>query len=142
MENENIEATEEVAVVEKVVTPAQEKKFTQADLDKVVRDRLKRENESFKTTQTNFEAEIESLKSHIGSYEEEFSKLIAPKLDAIPEEFKELVEKLPLLEKIAFINKLETKKVDTTNKLRLPKTPTENPNVFSGNKQPAIRRIL
>lgn len=132
----NIETAEE-----KVETPVQEKRFTQAEVDKILKDRLKRESESFKSKEDSFSAEIESLKGNLGQYEEEFGKFIAPKLATIPEEFKELVDKLPILEKIAFLNKMESKKSENTTKFKIPQTPnveSETPK----SQQPSVRRII
>ena len=137
--DENIE-NNDVTPVEKVETPV-EKRFTQADVDKIVKDRLKREGENFKSKEDSYSSEIESLKGNLGKYEEEFAKYIEPKLQTIPEEFKELVDKLPILEKIAFLNKMDSKKQDNTSKFRIPSTPSIE-NETPKSKQPSVRRII
>lgn len=116
---ENVESTGET-----VVTPA-EKKFTQAELDKIVKERLEREKNSFKAQKDSYETDKSNLQASIDSYESKLKELIQPSLENIPEEYKELVEKLPLLEQVAFINKLSGK--DTKESKRfIPRTPTSS----------------
>lgn len=107
---------------EKVVTPAQEKRFTQADIDKIVTDRLAREKSVFKTQKESLESEKTSLQTSVEAYEAKLKEMLTPQLDAIPEEYKELVEKLSLLEQVAFIAKLSGKQSNSDKKL-IPSTP-------------------
>jgi hypothetical protein len=119
----------------KVESPAPEKRFTQAEMDKVVRDRLARESASNKTLKEAWETEKTNLSTSIDAYEKQLKEMVKPQLESIPEEYKELVEKLPLLEQVAFIAKL-TGKQNTTERKFIPKSPKGSESEKTSSQRP------
>lgn len=111
---------EEGTVTEQVKT---EKTFTQEEVNKVVAERLKREKEQAKKQVEDVSSEKLQLEEIIKGYEERFEKLLAPQLADIPDEFKPLVDKLTVLEKLEWLASRNTSKTD---KKGVPVTPKKS----------------
>ena len=92
-------------------TPA-EKMFSQKEVDQIVQTRLAKEKLTLKRERETFDAEKAGITSSLELYESKLKELIAPQLETIPDEYKELVEKLPLLEQVEWLNK-KSKSVST-----------------------------
>jgi len=113
--------------VEEVTTETLEKTktFTQAELDKIVSERLSREKTVAKKTIDDLAGEKGNLETMLAKYEEEFKKVIEPQLESVPEEYRVLIDKLPLLEKLEFISNL-AKKNNEGGKRQIPQTPAKS----------------
>lgn len=114
--------TNENTTGEKPGNTAKEKVFTQKEVDKIVQDRLNREKLTHKNEKDTIESEKTSLKETSDKYEAKLKELLAPELEGIDESYKELVEKLPLLEQVEFINKLNSKNKTNPDKKFINKT--------------------
>lgn len=114
MENENLNTvdettTDESTVKEQVKT---EKTFSQIEVDKIVAERLSREKQSSKKIK-------EDADTRIKSYEEIITKFVEKEKSAVPESYRGLLEKLPLLEQYAFLTDSKNK----VQKVTVPQTP-------------------
>ena len=120
-----------------------EKLFKQADVDRILQERLNREKQTHKTEKDSWESEKTTYKTSLEKYEEKLKALIAPTiLNDVPEEFRELIEKLPLLEQVEWISK-HAGNDKQSNKKFIPRTNGENKDEdFKNNTQPKIDFVV
>ena len=121
-----------------------EKLFKQADVDRILQERLNREKQTHKTDKDSWESEKTTYKTSLEKYEEKLKALIAPTiLNDVPEEFRELIEKLPLLEQVEWISKHASGDGKQSNKKFIPRTNGENKDEdFKNNTQPKIDFVV
>jgi hypothetical protein len=90
------------------------KTFTQADIDRVVKERLDREKSASKAKLDALTAELETYKVSATKYEESITKMIADASRDLPEPLKALFDKLSVEDKLEWLEQnaksLPTKK--------------------------------
>jgi len=120
---------------EDVVKP--ERIFKQAEVDKMIAERVRREKEQAKKLVEEHSSEKLSLETTIKSYEEQIEKFLSPQLEDIPDEFKPLISKLTVLEKIEWLASR-----NKTAKRTIPSTPKRSEVEQKPNPQNKTRRFI
>jgi hypothetical protein len=113
--------TEEITVpdTEVPVTPTAEvvkteKTYTDADVQRLISERVNREKLSFKHQTEEFTQRETGYKETIESYEKIINKSIEAQLADFPEPVKKLLAKLSIVDKLEFLS-------DPTNKVEKPR---------------------
>jgi hypothetical protein len=133
MENENLENAEGTENLtdekpENNKKDNQEKVFKQADLDRIVKERVDREKSAYKTLKDSYDTSVNDYKSQIESYENVIKGFVESAKKDLPENYKSLLEKLPILEQYEFLSKEENQ----VSKKTIPMTPKGD----EGNEKP------
>ena len=115
------DVTEDISTAD-VVKP--EKKYTDEDVQRMVRERIAREKDASKKALEDATNAKTSLEQTLAKYEEILAKQVEAKAGSLPEVYKKLFDKLSLTEKIEFLAELSEDKQET--KTQFPKTPTSN----------------
>lgn len=138
MTETNIDAEVTEPTVETPVTKSEEKRFTQSELDRVIKDRVAREQANFKKSIESYTQEKEELNNLVKSYEHTLEKLLTPQMEQVPAEFRSLLDKLPTLEKLEWLaSNIPTK----AEKRKIPSSPAgEQPE--TGAKVKQIKKFL
>jgi hypothetical protein len=108
---EEIIAEEITPTVETPVKKIEEGKFVQADIDRIVKERLSREHAIAKKVSDEANAQIVSLNQAIESYEKTLNELLEPQMADIPDAYKALLNKLSPLEKLEWLSKNPNEKM-------------------------------
>lgn len=116
-ENTNTETTSEEGTVEEQVKT--DKTFTQKDVDTAIANRLSREKLASKKIKEDAENLVTDMNERISSYEEILKGVIEKEKAGVPEQYKKLLEKLPLLEQFEFLSDPKNK----VEKVTVPITP-------------------
>ena len=95
-------------------------KYSDEEVQKIVKDRVAREKDASTKLAKQLEEEKTSLQTLIESYESILQEVINQKMGDVPDEYKELLSKLGIMEQLEFINKSEKK---LTAKKIIPSTP-------------------
>jgi len=82
-----------------------DKGFTQAQVDKIVRERLQRQKKEHDRLLAQMQEEMESKSSLLTTYEEQLNAMIQSQLGDVPEAMKELFDKLSITEKLEYLSK-------------------------------------
>ena len=89
-------------------------KFTQADLDRIVKDRLDRERAASKAKLDALQAELEGYKASSETYQASIDKMIAERAKDLPQAVLSIFDKLTTADKLAWLEEnadaLPTKK--------------------------------
>ena len=96
-----------------------EKIFTQKELDEIITKRLAREKTSVGAVSKQFEQEIEGLTQQVENYQKIINQMLAKELDSFDPAVKELLDKLSVEDKIAWI----AKNKDGAQRRTIPLTP-------------------
>jgi len=133
---EDVEETEEESTAENAgkKTTKDSKLFTQADMDRVVKDRLAREKKENSKLSESWESEKAELTSQIESYEKIVKGIVDAKKSDIPENFRKLFDKLSIQEQFDWLN-------DPANKLADKKTIPTTPNASDSSKEQSIKPV-
>jgi hypothetical protein len=109
--------TENTTVAEQVKDT--EKVFKQADVDRIVKERLDREKASSKKIKEDADNSVKDYEEKLTSYEEIIKSVVEREKSSIQENYKALLEKLPLIDQYNFL-------IDPKNKVEkvtIPETP-------------------
>jgi hypothetical protein len=120
VESENEEVTDSTAETTGKKTTESQKTFTQADLDRVVKERLNREKKETQKLSESWETEKNELTTQLESYEKIIKSIIDAKKSDIPENFRKLLNKLSINEQFDWLNDPANKMAD---KKPIPITP-------------------
>jgi hypothetical protein len=98
----------------------QEKVFKQADVDKIVSERVSREKTSYKTLKEEFDSYKADYEEKISTYENVLKGFVETAKQDIPENFRVLFDKLSVIEQYQFLtddkNKIAKKTIPVTPK--------------------------
>jgi hypothetical protein len=133
MTDQNIETTEtnEEVKDEKVVTPETKqvapKTFEQAEVDKIVKNRVASKNQEITSLKTTYEATITEKDTQIETLEKALSGMIASMTDGLSEGEKKLLAKLSVFDQLEYINEtVKTEKKSNAKIIPTPKPTGEN----------------
>jgi hypothetical protein len=100
------------------------KMFTQSELDEIITKRLQREKNSVVSVTKQFETEIDGLTKQIESYQTIINSMLADEIKGFDESIQELLSKLSVEEKIAWLAKHK----DGVQRKSIPVTPKPGDN--------------
>lgn len=104
-----------------------EKKFSQAEVNKIVKERLAKEQRKLKDLEDSFTGYKESTESELTKYKETFEKELAKRKKELPESIKTLLEKLDPIEQMEWLSNSENL-VMIAPKKKIPTTPVGDDN--------------
>ena len=111
------------STVESPVKNDTEKLFTQEDLNKLVSERIKREQANSRKDKEDFDNKLKSLSETLSGYEEALNKLLEEVENELDPSVKKLLDKLSPLEKLEWLGE---RKGEKTVKKPIPQS--EKPN--------------
>ena len=137
-ENENVNTEGEESEGE---TPekkiADDKRFTQDEVNRMIQTRLKKERDSSTGLQKGWESEKTNLSEQLDSYEKIINSFLETQKTALTEREKKFFEKLSLVDQVEFLSE----SLKEVNKKEFPR----NPVVGSGENQvsrPVTKKFL
>lgn len=116
LEGEGIESVE--GEIPEKKTTADEKKFSQKELDTLIQSRLKREKDALSTASKNWDSEKEEYLSKLDTLEKITTELLEEAKQNLSEGEKILLGKLSVLDQIEYLQG-----VDKKNRKTIPTTP-------------------
>jgi hypothetical protein len=127
---EKTDVVEDKSKPETVLIP-EEKKFTQAELNSTVQNRVKREKDALTAAQSQWTAKEEEYAKQIETYEKVLANYVKAEMDGLTDLESKAISRLPVLEQIELLS--EAKK---TNKSNMPITPKakQNSNIVPNKK--------
>jgi hypothetical protein len=115
------------STVESPVKNDTEKLFSQEDLNKLVSERVKREQANSRKDKEDFDNKLKSLSETLSGYEEALNKLLEEVENELDPSVKKLLDKLSPLERLEWLGE---RKGDKGGKKPIPQT--EKPNTGEG----------
>ena len=122
MDIENTEVEVDGASVDETAEVVKtEKTFTQADIDKAVRERLAREKTTQKAMSEGWTAKETEYQSQLAAYETIIKATVETRMANVPEPVKKLLSKLSILEQWEYLT--DESNFQTDNRPHIPSTP-------------------
>jgi len=104
-----------------------EKVFKQADVDRIVKERLDREKASSKKIKEDADSMVKDSEEKITAYEEVIKGVVEGKKSNIPETYRPLLDGLSLIEQYKFL----TDEKNIVKREKVPETPKSDGNTES-----------
>lgn len=120
--------TEEVDNQDKATTAEDEvESLSQGAIDQIVKRRLSRQKKEYEAIVEQLNRTIEEKEATLSQYEQQITAMVGERLVELPEPIKELVEKLPTPEKLAWLIKYaKSEDIQGFSKQQIPPTPQGN----------------
>jgi len=96
-----------------------EKVFKQADVDRIIKERLEREKVSSKKIKEDADLMVKDYEAKLETYEDVLKSFVEKEKNTIPENFRGLLAKLSLIEQYQFL----TDPKNLVEKQKIPETP-------------------
>ena len=118
---------------------ADEKKFSQKELDTHIQTRLKKEKDSQKVLTDTWETERKSYDEKIANYEKILQAVLDAKKEGLDEDVLELLNELDSFRQLEYLNKFSAK----AEKMKdMPLTPHSNPNIENSTTKKVITNFM
>lgn len=116
---------------------ADEKLFSQKELDTHIQSRVKREKDALTTAQKTWDEEKAAILKEKESLENSLKTFITSAMDGLTDGEKKLLGKLPVMEQIEYLNEI----TKTTGK-KTPVTPKVQNNLNTNDNKPKFKNFL